>query len=48
VFSRAGKTVTKIGIYSKPPQKTNFIAILSIIYSVNGFGMFFYFIWYLA
>jgi hypothetical protein len=21
VFNRAGKTVTKIGIYSKPPQK---------------------------
>jgi hypothetical protein len=33
-FNRAGKTVTKIGIYSKPPPKsgpkTEFLAILSI------------------
>jgi hypothetical protein len=28
VFNRAGKTVTKIGIYSKPPQKVIFMPFL--------------------
>jgi hypothetical protein len=29
-FNRAGKTVTKIGIYSKPPQKSEIYAVLLI------------------
>jgi hypothetical protein len=27
VFNRAGKTVTKIGIYSKPPPKSQFYSV---------------------
>jgi hypothetical protein len=29
VFNRAGKTVSKIGIYSKPPPKTSFYSIFN-------------------
>jgi hypothetical protein len=37
-FNRAGKTVTKIGIYSKPPLKIDFYSIFIKIYVVNCSG----------
>jgi putative ubiquitin-RnfH superfamily antitoxin RatB of RatAB toxin-antitoxin module len=30
VFNRAGKTVTKIGIYSKPPRKVKFMGFFNL------------------
>jgi hypothetical protein len=45
-FNRAGKTVTKIGIYSKPPLKSQFYSIfieISIIFVPIPFFLKIYF-----